>query len=345
MTNDDMTPEDIKSGYRRAIRRVDIPISNLLDSQKCEIKEIEKGTITSYKSPPGSPVATETDALLAELRVIAKLLGEHKLLFDDIRSYLSYKIPPESSNLLEIQQTTSVATPGARNSISADTVFPATIIDPITLLPVIIGYNEIEVWNLLSGRKAPRVWMVNDGVQGTGAGDNLYVRISPDGKNFSPEFLMILGEIRIASDVYAIRFRSPTADITLRATEREIYPPYVTTIANTFTTAGAVNRPNFIAQNVALNPIVPAPNPNTPTTLLGQQLPAIAIPDGYAISIRANINNTGNVFISRTDATIAANSVTLGTGDSITLFITNASIVRAAGSIAGQSVDLLVEQN
>jgi hypothetical protein len=318
---------------RRPTRRVDIPnppiVPSLNNQQNqndvCQIKEVEQGVVVPYRLPPGTAV-TGPDAVLSELRSIARLLEEHRTLFEEIRGYLSYKVPLESANLLETQQVTRVATPGARNSISQDTVTDGTI----------AGYDEIEVWNSLGGRKAPRVWLVNDGVQGTGIGDNLFLRISPDGISFSPEFTMILGEIRIATDVYTIRFRSPTANITLRASEREIYPPYVTQIANTFTTAGAVNRPNFTARNVAV-----------PALAVDGTLPSITIPDGYALSIRANIANTANVFVSRTNATVAASSITLGAGDSVTLFITDAILVHVSSSVAlpVQTVDLLVEQN
>lgn len=336
MTRDELEPADLAG--RRRIRRVE-NISNIKNRQQypsklqdqpqgeqwpqdgqCDIKGAEQGVIVPYRLPPGSEV-TGLNSVIAELRAIERTLNEHKSLFEDIRSYLSYRVPPESANLLETQQETTVATPGLRNTISQDTVTDG--VNP--------GYDEVEVWNSLGGRKAQRAWLVNDGVQGTGKGDSLFLRISPDGKNFSPEFIMILGEIRIASDVYAIRFRSPTQGITLRASEREIYPPYVTSIENTFTTAGSSNKTNFTAQNVGVG-------------VVDSILPNITVPDGYALIIRSNVNNGGQIYVSRTDATVPAGRNTLAAGDAMGLFITNANLVHVAGTLGAQTVDLTAEQ-
>ena len=357
MSNDDLVPEDLKD--LRRVRRGAFPESesnipsipsipsirtqnsnmllagqipidpNITDpNQTCEIKDIETGIIVPYRTPPGAtpPGGTPFDAMLSELREISKSLYSHERLFEEIRNFLSYKTP--TANWLEAQRVTTVATPGAIGTISQDTITNG--------LGIIQGYDTIDAFNLLQGRNAQRVWLVNDGVSG-GKGDNLYLRTSPDGHNFSPEFIMLLGEIRIVNDVYEIRFRSPTQNVTLRASEREIYPPYVTSVENTFTATGTLNRPNFIAQRVAIaNPALLPPNNQT-------ILPNITIPDGFALSIIANINNTGQIFLSRTDATDVANRTTLAAGDVRSLFITNANLVRVAGSIAGQFVDIIAE--
>ncbi len=96
------------------------------------------------------------------------------------------------------------------------------------------------------------------------------------------------------------------------------------------------NRSSFTAQTVS-----------APTT--GAQLPNIPIPDGFAISVRANVDNTGEVFIanSLTNATtpgFPGNRVTLKAGDSLKIFLTNANIIFVAGSTTGQNVDIVVEQ-
>ncbi len=329
MKDDDSDPL-IPSDLARRIRRGDISnppnIPSIIsgqttDNQACEIKDIETGIIVPYRPPPGviPPGGTSFDAILSELREITRLLHSHERLFEDIRRYLSYETPTD--NWLEVQTTTTVATPGTLGVISQDTVT-----DGLGIIP---GYDTIDIFNSLQGRNAHRVWLVNDGVS-EGKGDNLYLRTSPDGQNFSPEFIMLLGEIRIVNDVYEIRFRSPTINVTLRASEREIYPPYVTSVENTFTATGTLNRPNFIAQRVAVG-------------IADSILPNITVPDGFAVSIIANVNNAGQIYISRTDATIATDRTTLATGDVRSLFITNTNLIHVAGSIPGQFVDIIAE--
>lgn len=348
MSNDDLIPKDlrnlrrvrrgaspdsysspnispIKSGQNTTTDSNQIPnqVSDQTHNQACDIKDIETGIIVPYRAPPGitPPGSTPLDAILSELREISRSLHSHERLFTDIRKYLSYETPTD--NWLEIQTLTTVATPGALGAISQDTITDG--------LGTIQGYDTIDAFNLLQGRNAQRVWLVNDGVS-EGKGDNLYLRTSPDGHNFSPEFIMLLGEIRIINDVYEIRYRSPTIDVTLRASEREIYPPYVTTVENTFTVTGTSNRPNFIAQNVAVN-------------LADSTLPDITIPDGFSLAIRANVNNIAGsqIYISRVDATVAANRNTLNVGDATRLYINNANLIHVAGTQNGLSVDLLTE--
>jgi hypothetical protein len=340
MSNDDLIPEDLRN--LRRVRRgasPDIPFPNIpsvkqtnntnttiptdqTPDQSCDIKDIETGIIVPYRAPPGitPPGGTPFDAILSELREISKSLHSHERLFEEIRNYLTYKTPTD--NWLEVQRTTTVATPGVLGAISQDTVTNG--------LGTTIGYDTIDVFNSLQGRNAQRVWMVNDGVSG-GTGDNLYLRTSPDGQNYSPEFLMLLGEIRIVNDVYEIRFRSPTINVTLRASEREIYPPYVTQVENTFTATGTSNRSNFTARREAVG-------------IADSTLPNITIPDGFAVSIVANVNNAGQIFLSRTDATVATDRTTLAAGDVRSLFITNTNLIHVAGSVAGQFVDIVAEQ-
>lgn len=324
-----MMPVDLA---RRRVRKMEsgnvspVPLENPTPNV-CDIKEIDTGKIVPYRMPPGvtAPGGAPSDAIISELREIARLIYNQSKQLEKIESYLSYKTP--TSNWLEFQVTTTIATPGAIGAITQDTITVGA--NP--------GYNTVDVYTNLQGRNAQRVWLVNDGVS-EGKGDNLYVRTSPDGQSFSPEFIMLLGEIRIVSDVYEIRFRSPTINVTLRGSEREIYPPYVTSVENTFTTTGTLNRSNFIARSVAVpNPALLPPNNQT-------ILPNITIPDGFSVTIIANINNVGQIYLSRTDATNANVRTTLAAGDVRTLFVTNTNLFFVAGSIAGQFVDIVAEQ-
>lgn len=279
---------------------------------QCDVSEIEKGKITSYISPPSG-----LDVTNDLLRQVVIELAHHRELFAKIERFLSYESP--TGTYYEFRGTTSFATPNQPNT--PDTITNGTI----------PGYDEAEVNNRLQGRNAPKLYLVNDGP------NNLFVITSSDGKTFSPEFLMINGETRIISSVYSFRFRSPVAGNNVRASEREVIPPYVTQVTNTFA-AGTSNRPNFTAQRIAVGgPFAD----NTITNILGS---TITIPDGFAIALIANVNNAGQIFISRTDATIAAQRTTLAAGDVRSLFITNTDIIHVAGSVAGQFLDLIVEQ-
>jgi len=94
------------------------------------------------------------------------------------------------------------------------------------------------------------------------------------------------------------------------------------------------NKDSFTAQSFT----IASANTNT-------QVPvSITVPNGFALVIRAHVDNTGKVYISRTDATNAASRNTLNAGDTVRLFITNSNLVYAAVSVAGERIDLLVEQ-
>jgi hypothetical protein len=96
------------------------------------------------------------------------------------------------------------------------------------------------------------------------------------------------------------------------------------------------NRSSFLAEVV-----------NAPTT--GAQLPNIPIPNGFAISVRAHVDNQGQVFVANsivnaTTSGVPGNRITLNAGDVVKLFLTNANIIFVAGSDSDQNVDILVEQ-
>ena len=93
------------------------------------------------------------------------------------------------------------------------------------------------------------------------------------------------------------------------------------------------NRTSFLAEVVS-----------APTT--GAQLPNIPIPNGFALSVRAHVDNQGQVFVANSfiNVTTPGNRITLNAGDVIKLFLTNANIVFVAGSDSTENVDILVEQ-
>ena len=96
------------------------------------------------------------------------------------------------------------------------------------------------------------------------------------------------------------------------------------------------NRNSFTAQVIS-----------APTT--GAQLPNISIPNGFALSARAHVDNKGQVFVANSlinaiTPGVPGSRITLNAGDVIKLFLTNANIVFIAGSDLGQNVDILVEQ-
>ena len=96
------------------------------------------------------------------------------------------------------------------------------------------------------------------------------------------------------------------------------------------------NKSSFTAQVVS-----------APTT--GALLPNIPVPDGFSLIIRATSTNTGLVYIANsianaTSSAIPGNRNTLSAGDAAKLYVSNANIVAVAGSTAGNTVDIIVEQ-
>lgn len=333
---DDLIPQDMNVESYRKPKSLEKPNANSDKTSpevKCDIEEISKGPLTRYIAPPGAAppgapgappgaVPPPTPELMGILEQILKELHEHRKLFKSIEDYLSVltNVSP-TGTYFEISTQTTVATP---TTPSADTITNG----------IIPGYDFVEINNRLQGRNATQLWVVNDGPPSPTVGDNLFVRTSSDGKAFSPEFTMIVGEVRKIYDVYEVRFRSPKIANVLRMSEREIIPPYVTTVTNTSVSSATANRPHFLAQRVAVG-------------VADAILPVITVPDGFSLAIRANVNNAAGsqIFISDTDATVATGRTILNVGDTVGLSITNANLVHVAGSVAGQFVDILVEQN
>lgn len=169
-------------------------------------------------------------------------------------------------------------------------------------------------------RNADLILIANDG-PGT-----LFVIVSHGGEvEFSQETQIFAGDTKMYYNVYELRVRSPIAGLHYRITEYDIR-------TGTF----PANRSSFTAQSLQ--------NLGLPGT--GTQLPNISIPDGFALVVRASVANTGSVFIANSQANtnITTSRITLLVGNFIKLFITNANLIWAAGSVAGQNIDILVEQ-
>jgi len=193
---------------------------------------------------------------------------------------------------------------------------PEVIANP-NVIPAITGYDRVPIY-YDRHRIANSAWVTNDG------GDTLFVITTNDAINWSGESQIFPGESRQFLEVYELRVRSPKTCTLYRVTE---YKPEGILPANLC---------DFTAQ------VVNAP-------VLGALLPDIVVPAGYALVIRANVLNNGQVFIANsianaTNVAIPGNRNTLNAGDAVRLFITNANLVAVAGSAAAQNVDILVEQ-
>jgi hypothetical protein len=202
--------------------------------------------------------------------------------------------------------------------------------------------SELIYDSLQPHRRAPRIQIINDSTD-TITDKTIYVISSSNGSDWTPEATLRIGEARSFYNVWELRLRSPTAGVPYRVTEWDIWLPYSRQIAT-----GNINLNLFTGQNIA------APFPGA-----GINLPVIPIPNGFSLSVKANVNNLGQVFLAGpipvaggltpqadavTNVGIAANRITLDPGDTVELYITNADLVAILGSAAGNSVDILVEQ-
>lgn len=77
----------------------------------------------------------------------------------------------------------------------------------------------------------------------------------------------------------------------------------------------------------------------------GQQLPSMSIPNGMCLVIRAQPDNTGNVYLSHSKlgAESATNRVQLAGGQAVTLYLANADLVWWNASAASQKIEVYVE--
>lgn len=191
------------------------------------------------------------------------------------------------------------------------------------------GYDRVFVY--FDGQRiSSKIWVINDG-PGT-----LFVIASYNLIKWSGESEIFPGEFRAFFNVYELRVRSPNAATRYRLTE---YEPDLAVVEN---------QGSFTAQNIA----APFPAP-------GINLPNIPVPSGFALVVRANVANAGQVFIAGpipagaipnpladavTNVGVAATRDTLNAGDRVILFVTNANLAAVLGSAAGNTVDILVEQ-
>jgi hypothetical protein len=202
--------------------------------------------------------------------------------------------------------------------------------------------SELIYDSLQPHRRAPRIQIINDSTD-TITDKTIYVISSSNGSDWTPEATLRIGEARSFYNVWELRLRSPTAGVPYRVTEWDIWLPYSRPIA-----AGIINLNLFTGLNV------PAPFGGA-----GINLPAIVIPNSFSLSVKANVNNLGQVFLAGpipvaggltpqadavTNVGIAANRITLDPGDTVELYISNSNLVAILGSAVGNSVDILVEQ-
>ncbi|MDP3352850.1 MAG: hypothetical protein Q8S44_03820 [Flavobacteriaceae bacterium] len=303
-------------------------------------------TTTVYKPPPGQqpctapappepPVPPPTEQpILTELiqRIIADheaIVAQHDtmqqilLKMTDLITILGTAPKPENDYYDTPQTIINVGTPLQPNS--PDTFSSATAVPPVQ------GYQIENIYAALE-RIAPKITVINDG------NATLFVISSPEGKTWSSENTILIGEARTFWNVWELRLRSPVAGIigpptaggVYRVTERDFWLAYSSAVAGS-----NINRAAFTAQSV------PIPFPAT------TNLPPIAVPNGFSLTVRATVGNATVIYLANSAANlaIAAQRITLAAGDTASLGITNANLVFVAGAGAGvNNVDILVEQ-
>lgn len=184
----------------------------------------------------------------------------------------------------------------------------------------ITGYDRLQINHLLS-RNSPRLTVVNDG-PGT-----LYVITTDDGERWSQtEIIVQFGEYRVFNNVFELRIRSPQLT-SYRSTEGEIYTSYSVVTTD-------LNQADFNTGQT----LVPVPG-------TAVQLPNIAIPDGFALVIKALPTNAGRVYIGHTAAAaqVPANAYSLGPNEHVELKLTNANLVYLNTAVANDGVEIVVE--
>ena len=286
-------------------------------------------------APAPAPVA---EATLTEL--LQRIVTEHEAFSDllaritAIQESLTTATKAEDKYYDTPLTAIAVATPVQPNS--PDTFSNATTVPPTP------GYQTETIYATLQ-RNSPKMFVINDGT------DHLYVITSPDGKNWSSEVTILTGEARTFFNVFEVRLRSPSAGTltpvlggVYRVIERDFWLAYIKPVAG-----GAPNRAAFIAQNIVVPDLLDHTLDGLDAAILaanpGNVLP-IAVPSGFALVIRGNVNNVGVVYISASNATTVVARDTLNPGDTSKLLITNSSLVHVAVANANDSFDILVEQ-
>ena len=233
MSQDDMMPSDFVNTYGR---RKYNSLQNGGQPSVCDINEASQGRVVGYK-PSGQPPSTESSLLTEHLKEMNAVIDRNNNILEQISNFLSLNNPSSTESWFETKVTTTSVTLD-----QLDTQTNPVMSQDQTTTDITPGYNFLDVNNQLHGKNAIKLYMVNDGPR------NMYIRTSIDGRSFSPEFQMINGEKRVVWNVYTVLYRSSTPVLltpvinggpgpgnTLRASEREIFTPYVTIVNNTST--------------------------------------------------------------------------------------------------------------
>ena len=79
---------------------------------------------------------------------------------------------------------------------------------------------------------------------------------------------------------------------------------------------------------------------------IAEQLPALAIPDGFNLVVRALPGNSDNIYLgkSKADAENADERLTYSKGNGLSLGVSNANLVWVDAAVSGEGVDYWVEQ-
>lgn len=274
------------------------------------VKEYKPGERPPEERPPGEP---------SHLDLIKRILEQHDI-FVEILTKLNEMLrgvaPRQEEKYYNTPQTAIlVATPNPTAGQALD--------------PDNAGYQAERVFVQLN-RIAPQISVINDG------NASLYVISTPDGANWSPEAAILVGEARRFYNVYELRLRSTVAG-TVATLQGGVYRVTEYEYSLAYTSTVTFNRTAFTVQSLQ-GIALPAAG--------GTQLPSITVPNGFALVIRATPGNAGNVYYATSSANtnVATTRGTLAAGDSVSLYISNANLVWVAGSVAGQNVDITVEQ-
>lgn len=304
------------------------------DAEKCE-----PGRTINFKTqkevpptPPGVTPPSPGEGVDAD-KICDCVTVKFDELIDDVRNTYPYG-PSFNTGRLFTQASTPIEIDPGITQPSPD--------------PSTIGfYDEILVAPKRNNANARQIWTIADPDGAVDANNPfLYVRTSTGANaEFSVEVPVRVGEDWEFRDVYAFRIRSSVAGQQYRITTDPHHTTFVSTIVNvptgtTATTPPVANRPDFIALNVPVGVADSVLSPSPPGLIS-----TITIPNGFALVITANIDNSGTsrIFISRTNA-LSGNRVTLAPGDAARLNITTSDLIHVAANVAGQSIDILVEQ-
>ena len=196
---------------------------------------------------------------------------------------------------------------------------------------------QVETVYVQLGRKAPQISVINDG------NASIYVITTPDGANWSPEAAILIGEARRFYNVWELRLRSTVAG-TVSTLQGGVYRVTEYEYSLAYTSTVTFNRTAFDARVVN----APVQLPGLPG---GALLPNITVPNGFALVVRANINNAvgEQIFVANSIANagtagVPGNRVTLNSGDRVALYVTNANLIAVASTTGLGNADILVEQ-